>query len=81
MDTYRQASAHLIRGPRTAILKASTPEERATYRRWACTVLACYCLVFVWYGIAFLANHSTENPDNKVAQASSQKNFPTPAGR
>jgi hypothetical protein len=81
MDTYRQASAHMIRNPRTAILRASTPEERATYRRWACTVLACYCLLFVWGYIAVLANHSIANSGNQAARASSQKNFSTRAGR
>jgi hypothetical protein len=80
MDSYRQASAHIIRGPRTAILKAATPEESATYRRWACIVLACYCLAIVW-GIAVLANYSTLDPDNQMAQPSSQKNFSTGAGR
>ena len=79
MNGYRQASAHVVRGPRTAILKASTPEESATYRRWARIVLACYGLVFVWGCIAVLADHSTANPDSKLTQASSQTEFPNPS--
>jgi hypothetical protein len=81
MDTYRQASSHMNRGLRTTILKASTPEERATYRRWARSVLACYCLLFVSGCIAVLANHSIANPDNKSAQALSQENVSAQAGR
>jgi hypothetical protein len=81
MNSYCQVSAHVTRGPRTAILKASTPEERATYRRWARIVLACYGLVFVWGCIAVLADHSTANPDSKLTQASSQTEFPNLSGR
>jgi hypothetical protein len=81
MDVYRQASGRMIRGPRTVISMASTPEERTTHRRWACAVLACYCLLLVCGCITALANHSTKNSDGQVAHASSQKNFPTQAGR
>lgn len=81
MDTYPQHSARMLRAPRTTILKALTPEERATYRRWACAVLACYCSLFVWGCIAVLANHSIASSDNLVAQTSLQKNFPTQTGR
>jgi hypothetical protein len=77
MDTYRQASTHIIRGSRSAILNASTPEEGATYRRWACTVLACYCLLLVSGCIVVLTNHSTANSDDQAARTFSQSNFPT----
>jgi hypothetical protein len=76
MNSYREASTHVIRGPRTAILKASTPEERATYGRWARIVLACYGVVFVWGCIAVLADRSIANPDSKLTQALSQTEFP-----
>ncbi len=76
MDSHRQASSHMIRGPRTAILKVPTPEDRTTHRRWARMVLACYCFVIVCGGIAALAHRSMTNPDDQLAQASSQKNFP-----
>jgi hypothetical protein len=55
---------------------ASTPEEEATYRRWARIVLACYGLVFVWGCIAVLADRSTANPDSKLTQDLSQTEFP-----
>jgi hypothetical protein len=77
MDTYRQASTHIIRGSRSTILNASTPEDRATYRRWAWIVLACYCLLLVWGCIVVQANHSTASSDDQAARTSSQKNFPT----
>jgi hypothetical protein len=81
MDTDRQTSARMIRGPRIAILDASRPEDRATYRRWARAVLAFYGLVLAWGCVAILANHSTANLDNQVAQASSQKNSSSQGGR
>jgi hypothetical protein len=66
MDAYRQASGRMTRGPRTAILMASTPEERTTHRRWACAVLACYCLLFVCGCFAALAEHSNTKSDNQL---------------
>jgi hypothetical protein len=58
---------------------ASTPEERATFRRWARIVLACYCLVLVWGCIAILANRSAATPDNTLALRN--ENLPARAGR
>ena len=80
MDTFHQAAAHTARRPRTAILQALTPEEKATYGRWARSVLACYCIMILG-GIAVLGHYSTANSDDRLAQASSQGNIPTRAGR
>ena len=77
MGSHRQASGHMIRRPRTAILTVPTPEDRTTHRRWARMVLACYCLVIVCGSIAALAHRSMTNPDNQLAQAASQKNLPS----
>jgi hypothetical protein len=81
MDSFRQPAAYTTRRPRTAILQASTPEEKATYRRWARLVLAGYCLVLIWGGIAVLRNHSAANSHDRLAQTSPQRNIPTRAGR
>jgi hypothetical protein len=79
MDNDPQASAQVTRRPRTAILNALTPDEKATYRRWACAVLACYCLLLV--GIAVLTNQSAASSVDEVAQASAQRDSPIGAGR
>jgi hypothetical protein len=76
MDTNRQAFTHIIRRSGSAMLNPSTPEDRATYKRWARIVLACYCLLFVSGCIVVLANHSTANSYDQAARTSSQKNFP-----
>jgi hypothetical protein len=81
MDTFRQAAAHTTRRPRTAILQALTPEEKATYRRWARIVLACYCLVSILGCIAVLRNYSAANSDDRLAQTSPPRNIPIRAGR
>jgi cytochrome c-type biogenesis protein CcmH/NrfG len=81
MDTFHQAAAHTTRRPRTAILQALTPEEKATYRRWARIVLACYCLVLIWGCITVLGNYSTANSGDQLAQATTQRNSTTRAGR
>jgi hypothetical protein len=80
MDTFHQAAAHTTRRPRTAILQALTPEEKATYSRWARSVLTCYCIVTLGC-IAVLGHYSTANPDDRIAQASSPTNIPTRTGR
>jgi hypothetical protein len=81
MDTFGQESAHITRGPRTAIFKALTREDRATHSRWARTVLASYGAFFVLGGIAILGSHSSSNSNNPAAQASLQKSSLTQAGR
>jgi hypothetical protein len=81
MAPDRQTFTPIIRGSRTAVFNASTPEDRATYRRWARAVLACYCLVLVSGCIAALANHSAASPDSQIAQASSHKNSQSQSGR
>jgi hypothetical protein len=81
MDIFRQPAAHTTRRPRTAILQALTPEETATYRRWARLVLACYCLVLIGGCIAVLRNYPAANPDDRLAQTLPQRNIPTPVGR
>jgi hypothetical protein len=81
MDIFRATAAPTTRRPRTAILQALTPEEKATYSRWARIVLACYSLVLISGCIAVLGNYSTANSDDQLAQASSQRNIPTRAGR
>jgi hypothetical protein len=78
-DSGREASAQATRRPRTAILNALNPEETTTYRRWARTMLACYCLLLAC--IAMLASQSAANQNDQVAHASSQKNSPTGAGQ
>ena len=81
MDTYSHDSAHITCGSRIATFEASSPEEKATHRRWARTVLAFYCSLFALIGIAILASHSTAGPNEQVAQASLQKSSPAQAGR
>ena len=75
MDSSRQDFTHTIRGSRSAMLSAATPEDRVTHRRWARAVLACYCLLLVSGCIVVLANHSTAKSNDQAALTSSQKNF------
>ena len=80
MDTYRHDSAHTTCA-RTAIFEASSPEEKATHRRWARAVLAFYCSLFALVGIIILASHSAQDPNDQVAQASLQKSSPAESRR
>jgi hypothetical protein len=81
MESYRQASAHTIRAPRSVIFKPSTPEEMTTHRNWARIVLMFYCCLFICTCTAILAISSIASPERQVVQASPQKNPSTQAGR
>jgi len=79
MDSYRHDSANITCGSKLAISEASSPEEKATHKRWARGVLAFYGALFALIGIAILAVQSDSDPNNQVAQASLQKNSLTQA--
>lgn len=81
MDTYRHDSAHITCAPRIAAFAASSPEEKATHRRWARAVLAFYCALSALVGIAILTSHTVADPNDQLAQASLQKNSPARAGQ
>jgi hypothetical protein len=81
MDSFHQPAAYTTRKPRTAILQALTPEEKATYRRWARIVLAGYCLALIGGCVEILRNDSAANSPDRLAQTSPQRNIPTSAGR
>jgi hypothetical protein len=72
MNATSRDSAHITCRPRTAIAMALSSEERATYRRWAWAVVTCYCALFALGCLAVVANHSSTNSDNQVAQTALQ---------
>jgi hypothetical protein len=68
MDPLNGKSAPILRGTRASILAASTPEDRATYRRWARIVLAFYCTLVVSGGIALVVQHPSAASRDPGAQ-------------
>jgi len=74
MGTYRPDSAHTTNGLRPSIFQTFTLEEKANHRHWARSVIAFYCSLFVLGGIAILANHTSSNSRNVVAQVSHPQN-------
>jgi hypothetical protein len=76
MHDYRQDSAYIANGLTVSILKTLTPADQATHRRWIRALLAFYCSLFLLGGIVILANHSSANSSNMVAQASMPRKAP-----
>jgi hypothetical protein len=77
MDDYRQDCGHISNGLTANILKALTPEEKATHRRWTRAVLGFYCsLLLLLGGMAILANHWNANSNSVMAQVSTPRKAP-----
>ena len=73
MHDYSQDCSHITNGMTASILKALTPAEQVTHRRWIRALLALYCSLFLLGGIAILANHSSANSNNVLAQVSTSQ--------
>ena len=76
MHDYSQDCSHITNGMTASILKALTPAEQVTHRRWIRALLALYCSLFLLGGIAMLVNHSSANSNNMVAQVSTPRKAP-----
>jgi hypothetical protein len=68
MDTYREDSART-----SGFAYIVAPEDQATHRRWARTVLGFYCTVILLFGIAIFTSQSSVDPSNRIAQASTRQ--------
>jgi hypothetical protein len=68
MDTYREDSARTSR-----FANVVAPEDAATHRRWARTVLGFYCALILLVGVAIFASQLTGDSSNRIAQASTRQ--------
>jgi hypothetical protein len=68
MDTYREDSART--GEFTHIV---APEDQATHRRWARTVLGFYGTLILLFGVAIFASQMVSNSSNQIAQAATRQ--------
>ena len=68
MDTFREDSART--GEFAHIV---APEDQATHRRWARTVLGFYGALILLFGVAIIASQLVSNSSNQIAQAATRQ--------